>query len=409
MADGNFQPRREVTRALDRLRRQVIHATMYSPLWRAWISRGGQVPFIESLEDFERLPIVEPSMLRRVSPWALVPAGQRTGLAKSFPSPGPEGTPTWSFWSPSDWRCLVKTLADALGPHRPPGGDLIAYNAHPEGALSGSAYGDALRLLDVAVAPRHCDASRPGEVIHEIASLGCNVMVLGHGDRSPESDSAAAIDRMLSERPHMFEQMGIKWWICTSTAPGRMFLDAATRQGVQSVTRMYGSSDVGLFGVGCAHDLRDYHVTSGHVHVEVVDELGRGVAPGERGRVVVTRFGGMTQDGSVTVNEGSQLVRLAVGDMATLVTEPCSCGASSVRLRDVRRELGPRANAVSVYLADPSPSQPLMKVVQPALVAEPEPAPDPVLELDPDNDLTIPLPLNMPVQTGETVRISIDP
>ena len=60
--------------------------------------------------------------------------------------------------------------------------------------------------------------------------------------------------------------------------------------------------------------------------------------------MVVTRFGGMTHDGSLTVNEGTQLIRLAVGDMASWVTQPCACGAMTPRLRDVRPEVGPPCN-----------------------------------------------------------------
>jgi hypothetical protein len=146
---------------------------------------------------------------------------------------------------------------------------------------------------------------------------------------------------MLAAEPTLFQKLGIKWWIFTSTTPGRAFTDAAFRQGVTVVTRMCGSSDAGLFGVACPHDLRDFHVTSGHVHVEVVDSAGRSVPSGGRGRVVVSRFGGMSHDGAVTVNEGTQLVRLAVGDMATYVMQPCACGSTMPRLRDIGPELAP--------------------------------------------------------------------
>ncbi len=56
--------------------------------------------------------------------------------------------------------------------------------------------------------------------------------------------------------------------------------------------------------------------------VEVVDEAGRPVAPGEMGEVVVTPLG----------VEGMPLIRFRTDDLSFLMTEPCSCGRTSPRL-----------------------------------------------------------------------------
>lgn len=65
----------------------------------------------------------------------------------------------------------------------------------------------------------------------------------------------------------------------------------------------------------------------GHVHpeliyVEIVDDQGNNVAPGEAGEVVVTPFG----------VEGFPLVRFRTGDIARLHVSPCSCGWQTPRL-----------------------------------------------------------------------------
>jgi phenylacetate-CoA ligase len=65
----------------------------------------------------------------------------------------------------------------------------------------------------------------------------------------------------------------------------------------------------------------------GHLHpdlaiLEVVDEAGRTLPPGETGEVVVTPL----------AIEGMPLVRFRTGDMSFVIDEPCSCGRNSLRL-----------------------------------------------------------------------------
>lgn len=56
--------------------------------------------------------------------------------------------------------------------------------------------------------------------------------------------------------------------------------------------------------------------------IEMLDETGRAVAPGEPGEIVATPLG----------VRGMPLVRFRTGDIATLLETPCSCGRRTVRL-----------------------------------------------------------------------------
>ena len=67
------------------------------------------------------------------------------------------------------------------------------------------------------------------------------------------------------------------------------------------------------------------HVNSEYLVVEITDEQGRPVAPGETGEVVVT---GMN-------NPAMPLVRYRLGDMASWNPEPCACGRGLPLLREV--------------------------------------------------------------------------
>jgi hypothetical protein len=61
------------------------------------------------------------------------------------------------------------------------------------------------------------------------------------------------------------------------------------------------------------------------------------VENGQAGRIVVSHLCGMDENGQARTHTGTQILRLAGGDRATLLTDPCDCGLSAPRLRDVRR------------------------------------------------------------------------
>lgn len=86
----------------------------------------------------------------------------------------------------------------------------------------------------------------------------------------------------------------------------------------------YASTEMATSFTDCAAGL------GGHLHpdlmaVEIVDEEGRAVPPGEYGEVVATPLG-------VT---GMPLIRFRTGDIAALHTGPCSCGRNTPRLGPV--------------------------------------------------------------------------
>jgi phenylacetate-CoA ligase len=77
---------------------------------------------------------------------------------------------------------------------------------------------------------------------------------------------------------------------------------------------VYGCEEVGYLALQCPrHD--HYHVQSESVLVEILDDEGRPVPPGEMGWVVVTPL----------VNFAMPLLRYRIGDLAE-VGPPCPCG-----------------------------------------------------------------------------------
>ncbi len=78
---------------------------------------------------------------------------------------------------------------------------------------------------------------------------------------------------------------------------------------------MYSCQEIGVIATECA-DERHYHVAAENALVEIVDERGRDVAPGERGRVIVTGL----------YNYVMPFIRYELGDIAVAGARDCTCG-----------------------------------------------------------------------------------
>jgi phenylacetate-CoA ligase len=79
----------------------------------------------------------------------------------------------------------------------------------------------------------------------------------------------------------------------------------------------YGAEEVGAIAAECPA-APHYHVAAENVLVEILDDAGRDVKPGEHGRVVLTGL----------YNYAMPFIRYAIGDVAVAGTQPCPCGRS---------------------------------------------------------------------------------
>ncbi len=90
-----------------------------------------------------------------------------------------------------------------------------------------------------------------------------------------------------------------------------------------TVRQGYGTADVGCIAYECGR-AEGMHLSS-RAWVEVCDPAtGRPLPVGEIGEVVVTPFG-----------RDYPLIRLATGDLSSLLPEPCACGRTSLRLSGI--------------------------------------------------------------------------
>ncbi len=117
----------------------------------------------------------------------------------------------------------------------------------------------------------------------------------------------------------LLEQGGADWpcravigTVETMTDPQRRTIERAFGCGVFD---RYGSREVGAIAAEC-EEHRGKHVGIDELVVEIVDDEGRPVPPGQEGNLVVTDL----------FNYAMPFLRYAIGDTGTLTDEPCPCG-----------------------------------------------------------------------------------
>ena len=319
---------------LEALRGQIAFMRAKVPYWHERLATAAvDESRIESMPDLVRLPIFSKEDLRSIRPSALLPGQRPVAMEVCRWTSGTSGRPTVNFWSETDWAALVASTARMLARQAPMKGPAVL-NGYSHGHLTGPLYNAALRRLGGVVYDR---SHHPEEFFSTLAQMELfdfDTLIL------PERTTrgkGVGLGQLLGEDPRVLTRHGVRWWIGSSGTFDPKSLAVARRQGVESISNLYGASEFGLFSISCTENPGDYHVGQGHVLVEVVDRSGAPVENGQSGRIVVTHLCGMEDNGQARVHSGTQILRLAGGDGATLLTDPCVCGLTAPRLRDVHR------------------------------------------------------------------------
>jgi phenylacetate-CoA ligase len=333
-AFDSIGPEARDTHLLEALRRQIVFMRDEVPFWRERLTKSSvDEAKIEGFAGLAQIQIFTKEELRDLRPAVLLPEGSRRTIAVGRWTSGTSGRPTVNFWSTTDWACLVASTARMLA-REAATQNPTAFNCYTQAHLTGPLYDGAIRRLGGIVYDRSHHSEDVFSTLAQADLFDFDTVIL---PSRTLRGKGLGLGALLEEDPNFLARHGVRWWIASSATVDVETAASARRQGVQVVSNLYGSSEFGLFAISCPTIPRDYHVAQGHVLVEVVDRSGVPVAHGQFGRIVVTHLCGMDENGQACRHSGTQILRLAIGDGATLLTDPCTCGLTTPRLRDVRR------------------------------------------------------------------------
>jgi phenylacetate-CoA ligase len=319
---------------MNALRKQIGYMRAAVPYWSQRLSSEGvDEEKIENLADLAALPILTKAELRALPPMELVPQEARTDVAIGRWTSGTTGRPTASFWTQSDWAGLISSTARMLGRHAPLAAPTV-FNAYSQAHVTGPLYHAALQKLGATVIDRSHHPEDMFSTAQQMRLFDFDTLVM---PARTIPGKGVGIDTLLDQEPGLFERNKMLWWIGSSGTFDPEVVNRARSHGITTVSNLYGSSEFAVFAISCAVHPGDFHVSRGYVLVEVVDEAGAPVRPGEFGRIVVTHLSGIDEHGNACVHRGTQILRLANGDGATLINQPCECGLTSSRLTGIRR------------------------------------------------------------------------
>ncbi|WEN41435.1 Phenylacetate-coenzyme A ligase [Thauera sp. GDN1] len=126
------------------------------------------------------------------------------------------------------------------------------------------------------------------------------------------------------QRGVRLDDLGIKVVFCTSERLYDHQRETISRLCGCPVANGYGGRDAGFIAHECPNG--NMHITAEDIVVEIIDEVGRVLPPGESGEIVVTHLA--TRD--------YPFIRYCTGDIGTLGDEVCTCGRGLPILKDIQ-------------------------------------------------------------------------
>lgn len=291
-----------------RLRDLVRHAAVHVPAYRDLFARSGiEADSIRGMKDLRRIPMTNKAFfLER-------PAEEYTDGSRRTHS-------VWKKTSGTSGRPLTLLVSDIfLDPYY---ADFVCFRFLLGTFVSPRPFQEArVAHINIRSARRRNQMfitiadflSDPEKMIQKISAYKPTVL-------TSYTSILLELARKVSEHPELLPERVP--YVCSFgemlTPSVRRFLADTFRA---EVYNRYGAGEVGAIALECdRHD--GMHVNSESVVVEVVDEKGKALPPGQHGRIIVTDL----------LNYNMPFIRYDMGDRGVLTNEPCACGLETPRM-----------------------------------------------------------------------------
>jgi phenylacetate-CoA ligase len=313
-------PRDELRKLqLQRLKQLAENVYHRVPFYRDAFDKAGVKPEdIKSLDDLQRLPFTYKQDMRDNYPFGLFAVPQEQ-VVRIHASSGTTGKPTVVGYTARDvdtWAELMARTMSAAGIGR---GDVLQ-NAYGYGLFTGGLgahYGG--EKLGASVIPISGGNSKKQLML--LKDFGSTAI-------SCTPSYALSLYETAIEEGIRIEDLKLRVGVF-----GAEPWTEAMRQEIESKWKIdaldiYGLSEIIGPGVGyeCVEEKRGMHISEDHFIVETIDpKTGEVLPAGEEGELVFTTI----------TKEAIPLIRYRTRDITRLITDPCKCGRSSVRMQKV--------------------------------------------------------------------------
>jgi phenylacetate-CoA ligase len=304
-------------RAVDRTRALVAHAGAHVPYYRELFGAAGVDPAaLRSIEDLARVPITTKEALRRAYPDGVTAGNLPPRRRLPWTTSGSSGAPLAFFldragidaWSASylfflEWACAALWHTRVL-------------IASPRHYYVARTHVGALRALVRRAVLGHAQVQLPGP---DLTAAGFARAVARAARRRPyflwayASYAGRLARELIEEGPALPVAPRAVITVAETLTPPAA--GAVARAFGTPATNHYSCLEIPRIAQTCPDNGAVLHVNPERAVVRVVDETGRSVAPGGRGRVVVTDL----------VNQVMPFINYDLGDTARL-GGPCPCG-----------------------------------------------------------------------------------
>jgi phenylacetate-CoA ligase len=312
----------EKLRALQLERLQTLAGYVYERvgLYRERFDAAGVKPGqIRSLDDLRRLPFTRKSDLRDHYPFRLF-AVPRADVVRVHASSGTTGKPTVVGYTRADLELFAQVNARCLAMLGAEPG-MMLHNSNGYGLFTGGL-------------GFHAGGERLGMTVVPVSVGMTERQLMLIGDFRP--DVIACTPSYALTLAHEFAKRGIGpdeislRYAAVGAEPWSEAMRAEIDRllGVRSCN-VYGLSEVIGPGVACecVEERTGSHVNEDHFLPEVVDpDSGEPLAQGQVGVLVLTTL----------TKQALPVIRYWTGDLASLSSEPCSCGRMFVRMSAIR-------------------------------------------------------------------------
>lgn len=313
-----FDPARLMERQLVRLRDIIRYAYDEIPIYRERFGEHGVHPDdIRDFSDLTRFPLLTKKDLRE-HPDGFIAESKRRKTLIPLKTGGSTGKSVTVFW---DYDSMERGVGSSLRSFRWTGWDL----GEPTGRIWGNPpemKGIKARLRNALIEPQiFLDTMRldDGAVRDFVTHWRSLRPTLLHG-HSHSIYMFAEYCRKLG-----IEEIRPKGIISTS-----MMLIPHERRVIEEVFRspvtdLYGSEEVGLVAAECEQH-RGMHTNMENNFIEIVDDAGMPVAPGQQGAIVITNL----------VNKAMPMIRYKIEDVGVISDRTCPCGRGLAFLEEVK-------------------------------------------------------------------------